>query len=38
MSAVNLKSAEQATQAEASDVQAVTDEVQAEPANDERGE
>ena len=38
MSAVNLKNAEEATQPEASEAQPATDELQSEPANDQRGE
>jgi len=38
MSAVNLKSAEESTQPEASEAQPATDELQAEPANDQQGE
>ena len=38
MSAVNLKSAEESTQPEASEAQPATDELQSEPANDQRGE
>ena len=38
LSAVNLKNAEEATQPEASEAQPATDELQSEPANDQRGE
>jgi CspA family cold shock protein len=38
MSAVNLKSAEEAAQPEASDAQPATDELQSEPANDQQGQ
>jgi CspA family cold shock protein len=38
MSAVNLKSAEESTQPEASATQPATDDQQAEPANDQQGE
>src|SRR5437868_6405433 len=38
MSAVNLRSAEEATQSEASEAQPPTDELQSGPANDEQGE
>ena len=38
MSAVNLKSAEEATQPEASQAQPSTDELQSEPANDQPAE
>ena len=38
MSAVNLKNAEEATQPGASEAQPGTDELQSDPANDQRGE
>ena len=38
MSAVNLKNAEESTQPAASEAQPATDELQAEPANDQQGE
>jgi CspA family cold shock protein len=38
MSAVNLKSAEESTQPEASEAQPAADDQQAEPANDQQGE
>jgi hypothetical protein len=38
MSAVNLKNAEETTQAEASEAQPATDDLQPEPATDQQGE
>jgi len=38
MSAVNLKNAEEATQAEASEAKPATDDLQPEPANDQQGQ